>query len=103
MIWLQEELTALKDEISLYESAANLRVLPGDSEGDLSVELTESCVDLGIRKVNQKQSQATRYGMDSLPQKTLNKAGAGGMGHGWCHAYENLTMGQCVLETLHEI
>lgn len=57
---LQEELTELKDEISLYESAAELGVLPGDSEGDLSIELTESCVDLGIKKVNWKQSKANR-------------------------------------------
>ena len=53
--------------MSLYESAADLGVLPGDSEGDLSVELTESCVDLGITKANQKQSKANRYRMDSLP------------------------------------
>lgn len=66
MTLLQEELTALKAEISLYESAADLGVLPGDSEGDLSVELTESCVDLGITKVNQKQSKANRYRMGSL-------------------------------------
>ncbi|XP_029330358.1 centrosomal protein of 152 kDa isoform X3 [Mus caroli] len=58
---LQEELTELKDEISLYESAAELGVLPGDSEGDLSIELTESCVDLGIKKVNWKQSKANSF------------------------------------------
>lgn len=71
MTLLQEELTALKDEISLYECAADLGALPGDSEGDLSVELTESCVNLGITKVNQKQSKSNRYRMDSLLQKAL--------------------------------
>ncbi|XP_049990133.1 centrosomal protein of 152 kDa isoform X2 [Alexandromys fortis] len=70
---LQEELTALKDEISLYESAADLGVLPGDSEGDLSVELTESCVDLGIRKVNQKQSKATSTEQQDAPNEELSK------------------------------
>ncbi|XP_063104446.1 centrosomal protein of 152 kDa isoform X3 [Cavia porcellus] len=52
---LQAELTELKDEISLYESAAKLGILPSDSEGELNVELTESCVDLGIKKVNWKK------------------------------------------------
>lgn len=70
-ILFQEELTELKDEISLYESAAELGVLPGDSEGDLSIELTESCVDLGIKKVNWKQSKANRYCVTSLLQMSL--------------------------------
>uniref|UniRef100_A0A8C6GI55 Centrosomal protein 152 n=1 Tax=Mus spicilegus TaxID=10103 RepID=A0A8C6GI55_MUSSI len=66
---LQEELTELKDEISLYESAAELGVLPGDSEGDLSIELTESCVDLGIKKVNWKQSKANRVTQQESPDE----------------------------------
>ncbi|XP_057637927.1 centrosomal protein of 152 kDa isoform X2 [Chionomys nivalis] len=70
---LQEELTALKDEISLYESAADLGVLPGDSEGDLSVGLTESCVDLGITKVNQKQSKANSAAQQDAPNEELSK------------------------------
>nr|XP_048315517.1 centrosomal protein of 152 kDa isoform X6 [Myodes glareolus] len=70
---LQEELTALKDEISLYESAADLGVLPGDSEGDLSVELTESCVDLGITKVNQKQSKTNSTAQQDAPNEELSK------------------------------
>ncbi|GAB1286830.1 Centrosomal protein of 152 kDa [Apodemus speciosus] len=57
---LQEELAELKDEISLYESAAGLGVLPCDPEGDLSIELTESCADLGIKKVSWKQAKANR-------------------------------------------
>ncbi|KAM5235531.1 centrosomal protein of 152 kDa-like [Ctenodactylus gundi] len=55
---LQEELAELKGEISLYESAARLGILPSDSEGELSVELTESYMDLGIKKVNWKRSKA---------------------------------------------
>nr|XP_058150144.1 centrosomal protein of 152 kDa isoform X5 [Dasypus novemcinctus] len=54
---LQEELTELKDEISLYESAAKLGVLPNDSERELNIELTESYVDLGIKKVDWKKSK----------------------------------------------
>lgn len=65
-ILFQEELTGLKEEISLYESAAELGVLPGDAEGDLSVELTESCVGLGIKHVSWKQSKANRYCVNRL-------------------------------------
>lgn len=57
----QEELTELKDEISLYESAAKLGILPSDSEGELKTELTESYVNLGIKKVNWKTSKVKRY------------------------------------------
>ncbi|CAO2579008.1 Centrosomal protein of 152 kDa [Lemmus lemmus] len=70
---LQEELSALKDEISLYESAADLGVLPGDSEGDQSVELTESCVDLRITKVNRKQSKADSTAQQDAPNEELSK------------------------------
>ncbi|XP_037689970.1 centrosomal protein of 152 kDa isoform X3 [Choloepus didactylus] len=54
---LQEELTELKGEISLYESAAKLGILPINSEGELNIELTESYVDLGIKKVNWRKSK----------------------------------------------
>ncbi|KAK1339037.1 hypothetical protein QTO34_019710 [Cnephaeus nilssonii] len=57
---LQEELTELKDEISLYESAARLGILPSDSEGELNAELTESYVDLGIKKANWEKSKVKR-------------------------------------------
>ncbi|KAL6058213.1 hypothetical protein STEG23_016284, partial [Scotinomys teguina] len=70
---LQEELTELKAEISLYESAADLGVLPADSEGDLSIELTESCVDLGIKKVNWKQSKANSTAQQESPKEELSK------------------------------
>lgn len=70
---LQEELAELKEEISLYESAAELGVPPGDSEGDPSVELTESCVDLGIKKVNWKQSRANSVAQQEPPNEELSK------------------------------
>ncbi|XP_052039433.1 centrosomal protein of 152 kDa isoform X4 [Apodemus sylvaticus] len=70
---LQEELAELKDEISLYESAAELGVLPGDSEGDLSIELTESCEDLGIQKVNWKQAKAIRLTQQESPDEEPSK------------------------------
>ncbi|XP_055476446.1 centrosomal protein of 152 kDa isoform X1 [Psammomys obesus] len=70
---LQEELTALKEEISLYDSAAELGVLPGDSEGDSSIELTESCVHLGIKKANWKQSKANSNAQQEAPHEELSK------------------------------
>lgn len=66
---LQEELTELKDEISLYESAASLGILPGDSEGELNAELMESYVDLGIKKANWKKSEVKSMVQQEDPDK----------------------------------
>ncbi|XP_072480816.1 centrosomal protein of 152 kDa isoform X11 [Notamacropus eugenii] len=54
---LQEELAELKEEISLYESAAKLGVFPNDLDEELDVDLAESYVDLGIKKVIWKKSE----------------------------------------------
>uniref|UniRef100_A0A8I3PLX8 Centrosomal protein 152 n=1 Tax=Canis lupus familiaris TaxID=9615 RepID=A0A8I3PLX8_CANLF len=70
---LQEELTELKDEISLYESAAKLGILPSDSEGELNIELTESYVDLGIKKVNWKKSKVKSIVQQEEPNDELSK------------------------------
>ncbi|XP_029808372.1 centrosomal protein of 152 kDa [Suricata suricatta] len=70
---LQEELTELKDEISLYESAAKLGILPSDSEGELNIELTESYVDLGIKKVNWKKSKVKSIVEQQDPDAELPK------------------------------
>ncbi|XP_061013081.1 centrosomal protein of 152 kDa isoform X9 [Dama dama] len=70
---LQEELKELKDEISLYESAAKLGILPSDSEGELNIELTESYVDLGIKKVNWKKSKVKSIVQPEGPGETLSK------------------------------
>ncbi|XP_013365757.1 PREDICTED: centrosomal protein of 152 kDa isoform X2 [Chinchilla lanigera] len=70
---LQEELTELKDEIALYESAAKLGILPSDSEGELNVELTESYVDLGIKKVNWKKSKVNSAVQQEDPNEDLSK------------------------------
>ncbi|XP_067161821.1 centrosomal protein of 152 kDa [Apteryx mantelli] len=50
---LQEELMELKEEITLYESAAKLGVFLNDAGGQLS----ESYVDLGIKKISWKKSR----------------------------------------------
>ncbi|KAM5338202.1 centrosomal protein of 152 kDa isoform 2-T4 [Glossophaga mutica] len=70
---LQEELTELKDEISLYESAAKLGILPSDSEGELNTELTESYVDLGIKKVNWKKYKVQSTVQEEEPKEELSK------------------------------
>nr|KAF6483639.1 centrosomal protein 152 [Rousettus aegyptiacus] len=70
---LQEELTELKDEISLYESAAKLGILPSDSEGELKTELTESYVNLGIKKVNWKTSKVKSIVQQEDPNEELSK------------------------------
>ncbi|XP_036129842.1 centrosomal protein of 152 kDa isoform X5 [Molossus molossus] len=70
---LQEELTELKDEISLYESAAKLGVLPRDSGGELNTELTDSYVDLGIKNVNWKKSEVKSIFPQEDPNKELSK------------------------------
>ncbi|XP_044294949.1 centrosomal protein of 152 kDa isoform X2 [Varanus komodoensis] len=49
---LQEELKELKEEIVLYESAAKHGVFLNDPGGELNVDMTDSYVDLGIKKVN---------------------------------------------------
>nr|XP_012297811.1 centrosomal protein of 152 kDa isoform X7 [Aotus nancymaae] len=70
---LQEELTELKDEISLYESAAKLGIHPNDSEGELNIELTESYVNLGIKKVNWKKSKVNSIVQQEYPNEELSK------------------------------
>uniref|UniRef100_A0A7N4V4X7 Centrosomal protein 152 n=1 Tax=Sarcophilus harrisii TaxID=9305 RepID=A0A7N4V4X7_SARHA len=54
---LQEELAELKEEISLYESAAKLGIFPDDPNEEMNVDLAESYVNLGIKKVNWKKSK----------------------------------------------
>ncbi|XP_015267267.1 PREDICTED: centrosomal protein of 152 kDa [Gekko japonicus] len=51
---LQEELKELKEELVLYESAAKHGVYISDPGGKLNVDMTDSYVDLGIKKVNKK-------------------------------------------------
>uniref|UniRef100_A0A2K5JSL9 CEP152 CEP63 binding coiled coil domain-containing protein n=1 Tax=Colobus angolensis palliatus TaxID=336983 RepID=A0A2K5JSL9_COLAP len=70
---LQEELKELKDEISLYESAAKLGIHPSDSEGELNIELTESYMDLGIKKVNWKKSKVNSIVQQEDPNEELSK------------------------------
>ncbi|XP_039933571.1 centrosomal protein of 152 kDa isoform X3 [Hirundo rustica] len=52
---LQEELMELKEEISLYESAAKLGVFLNDAGGERHMSLGDSYVELGIKKITGKK------------------------------------------------
>ncbi|XP_038606282.1 centrosomal protein of 152 kDa [Tachyglossus aculeatus] len=52
---LQEELTELKEELALYESAAKLGVFPDDTGAEADADLTDSYVDLGIKKAGGRE------------------------------------------------
>ncbi|XP_073509173.1 centrosomal protein of 152 kDa [Phyllobates terribilis] len=54
---LQAEINELKEQITLYESAAKMGVF---INGEEEQELSDSYVDLGIRKVNWQKSQINR-------------------------------------------
>ncbi|XP_077173465.1 centrosomal protein of 152 kDa isoform X2 [Paroedura picta] len=51
---LQEELKELKEELVLYESAAKRGIYLSDPGGKLNVDMTDSYVDLGIKKISKK-------------------------------------------------
>ncbi|XP_054244147.1 centrosomal protein of 152 kDa [Indicator indicator] len=65
---LQEELAELKEEIASYESAAKLGVFLNDASEELHMNLSDSYVDLGIKKVTGKKprlcSAIQNRGMD---------------------------------------
>ncbi|XP_040425700.1 centrosomal protein of 152 kDa isoform X4 [Cygnus olor] len=54
---LQEELMELKEEITFYESAAKYGVFLNDAGGELHTNLSDSYVDLGIKKITQENSR----------------------------------------------
>ncbi|KAK7891037.1 hypothetical protein WMY93_023000 [Mugilogobius chulae] len=49
---LQEDLAELKEQITLYESAVKHNVISLDLHNDLENHLSESCIDLGLKKTN---------------------------------------------------
>ncbi|XP_033823422.1 centrosomal protein of 152 kDa [Periophthalmus magnuspinnatus] len=51
---LQEDLAELKEQITLYESAVKHGVISLDLSNNLENHLSESCVDLGLKKTNLK-------------------------------------------------
>uniref|UniRef100_A0A8C5Q5I4 Centrosomal protein 152 n=1 Tax=Leptobrachium leishanense TaxID=445787 RepID=A0A8C5Q5I4_9ANUR len=73
---LQDEIGELKEQITMYESSASLGVFTSGSEQE---DLSDSYVDLGIKKVNWRKSQFQRTihrnGMrkDLSPDDLLNE------------------------------
>ncbi|XP_030045416.1 centrosomal protein of 152 kDa [Microcaecilia unicolor] len=70
---LQSELTELKEEITLYESAAKLGVFLNEAGGETEVDMSESYVDLGIKKVDWKKSRLYSSMSKTDPNKDLTK------------------------------
>ncbi|XP_046715991.1 centrosomal protein of 152 kDa isoform X2 [Silurus meridionalis] len=73
---LQEELNELKEQITLYESAVKFGAVSFDSNPNWTNQLSESYVDLGIKKVNWKdgRNHSTPVLSDSsLPKEDLIK------------------------------
>uniref|UniRef100_A0A669PDC6 Centrosomal protein 152 n=1 Tax=Phasianus colchicus TaxID=9054 RepID=A0A669PDC6_PHACC len=70
---LQDELMELKEEITLYESAAKLGVFLNDTGGELHMNLSDSCVDLGIKKVTMNNSRFCSIIQNRDMDKELSK------------------------------
>ncbi|NXK52990.1 CE152 protein, partial [Chauna torquata] len=70
---LQEELMELKEEIALYESAAKLGVFLNDAGGELHTNLSDSYVDLGIKKITGKNSRFCSVIQNRGMDKELSK------------------------------
>lgn len=58
---LKEDLADLKEQITLYESAVKHGVVALDLSSDWENQLSESCVDLGLKKTNRKNGLHHRY------------------------------------------
>ncbi|XP_053934079.1 centrosomal protein of 152 kDa [Cuculus canorus] len=70
---LQEELMELKEEIALYESAAKLGVILNDAEGELPANLSDSYVNLGIKKISGKKLKFSSALLNRDMDKELSK------------------------------
>lgn len=58
---LKEDLTDLKEQITFYESAVKNGVIALDLSSDWENQLSESCMDLGLKKANRKNGTLHRY------------------------------------------
>ncbi|KAL7867924.1 hypothetical protein SRHO_G00093080 [Serrasalmus rhombeus] len=68
---LQAKLNELKEQITLYESAVKLGAVSFDSNTDWENQLSESYIDLGIKKVNWKNGR--NHSTTVLPDSSLLK------------------------------
>uniref|UniRef100_A0A3B4X9K2 Centrosomal protein 152 n=1 Tax=Seriola lalandi dorsalis TaxID=1841481 RepID=A0A3B4X9K2_SERLL len=65
---LQEDLADLKEQITLYESAVKHGVITLDLSSDWENQLSESCMDLGLKKANRKNGTLHHLSDSKLPK-----------------------------------
>ncbi|KAM7396883.1 hypothetical protein PAMP_019888 [Pampus punctatissimus] len=70
---LQEDLADLKEQITLYESAVKHGVIGLDLNGDWENQLSESCMDLGLKKTNWKNGTLNSIALANLSDSKLPK------------------------------
>ncbi|XP_045893647.1 centrosomal protein of 152 kDa isoform X2 [Micropterus dolomieu] len=70
---LQEDLADLKEQITLYESAVKHGVIALDLSSDWENQLSESCVDLGLKKTNRKNGMLHSAALAHLSDSKLPK------------------------------
>ncbi|XP_078386417.1 centrosomal protein of 152 kDa isoform X3 [Cetorhinus maximus] len=73
---LQEELADLKEQITLYESAAKIDALTKDVQGELELPLSDSYMDLGIKNGNWKMPRFQSDGRNSCLLGTMRRGGS---------------------------
>uniref|UniRef100_A0A3B4VJJ9 Centrosomal protein 152 n=1 Tax=Seriola dumerili TaxID=41447 RepID=A0A3B4VJJ9_SERDU len=70
---LQEDLADLKEQITLYESAVKHGVIALDLSSDWENQLSESCMDLGLKKANRKNGTLHSTALAHLSDSKLPK------------------------------
>ncbi|XP_035497198.2 centrosomal protein of 152 kDa isoform X3 [Scophthalmus maximus] len=70
---LQEDLADLKEQITLYESAVKHGVIALDLSNDWENQLSESCVDLGLKKTSRKNGTLHSTALAHLSESKLPK------------------------------
>ncbi|XP_056273279.1 centrosomal protein of 152 kDa isoform X3 [Pseudoliparis swirei] len=70
---LQEDLSELKEQITLYESAVKHGVIALELNSDWQNHLSDSCVDLGLKKTNRKNGLLHSTAMAHLSDSKLPK------------------------------
>lgn len=61
---LQEDLADLKEQITMYESAVKHGVIGLDLSEEWENQLSDSCVDLGLKKSKRKNGLLHRYSLN---------------------------------------
>ncbi|XP_029290600.1 centrosomal protein of 152 kDa isoform X2 [Cottoperca gobio] len=70
---LQEDLAELKEQITLYESAVKHGVIALELSSDWENQLSDSCVDLGLKKTNRKNGLLHSTALAHLSDSKLPK------------------------------